>query len=135
MTFLNMLRNVRGATAIEYGLIAALIAVAGIAAFTSVGTGVKKTFDGEHPCCLCKKIEQARQQEHQQQPNKPLPPSDDFVKRLGESFFFAETHVPEPLRLDPLHPHARREGREELTPVTRGHHARIEHHDAPAIAL
>ncbi len=62
-------------------------------------TGVKKTFDGEHPCCLCKKIEQARQQE-QKQPNKPLPPSDDLVKRLGESFFFAETRVPEPLRLD-----------------------------------
>ncbi|MFM6853349.1 MAG: Flp family type IVb pilin [Sphingopyxis sp.] len=42
---LVLLRNVRGATAIEYGLIAALIAVAGIAAFTSVGTGVKKTFN------------------------------------------------------------------------------------------
>ena len=43
--FLQLLRDVRGATAIEYGLIAALIAVAGIAAFTKVGTGVSKTFN------------------------------------------------------------------------------------------
>lgn len=43
--FLAMLRETRAATAIEYGLIAALIAVAGIAAFTSVGNGVKKTFN------------------------------------------------------------------------------------------
>lgn len=41
----KMLRDRRGATAIEYGLIAALIAVAGIAAFTSVGTSVKGTFN------------------------------------------------------------------------------------------
>jgi pilus assembly protein Flp/PilA len=34
-----------GATAIEYGLIAALIAVAGIAAFQAVGTGVQGTFN------------------------------------------------------------------------------------------
>lgn len=38
-------RATRGATAIEYGLIAALIAVAGIAAFTKVGSGVKNTFN------------------------------------------------------------------------------------------
>jgi pilus assembly protein Flp/PilA len=41
----NFIRNSRGATAIEYGLIAALIAVAGIAAFGSVGNGIKKTFN------------------------------------------------------------------------------------------
>ena len=33
-----------GATAIEYGLIAALIAVAGITAFQGVGTAVSTTF-------------------------------------------------------------------------------------------
>ena len=37
-------RNSKGATAIEYGLIAALIAVAGISAFQAVGTGVQNTF-------------------------------------------------------------------------------------------
>ena len=32
-----------GATAIEYGLIAALVSVAGIVAFTAVGTGISGT--------------------------------------------------------------------------------------------
>ncbi len=37
--------NKQGATAIEYGLIAALIAVAAIAAMTSVGTKLGGTFN------------------------------------------------------------------------------------------
>jgi pilus assembly protein Flp/PilA len=41
----KLIRNSKGATAIEYGLIAALIAVAGIAAFQAVGNGVKGTFN------------------------------------------------------------------------------------------
>ncbi|MBU0824839.1 MAG: Flp family type IVb pilin [Alphaproteobacteria bacterium] len=40
----KFVRDTKAATAIEYGLIAALIAVAGIAAMTSVGTSVKSTF-------------------------------------------------------------------------------------------
>ena len=43
--FKKLFRNDKGATAIEYGLIAALIAVAGITAFTAVGTGIKGTFN------------------------------------------------------------------------------------------
>lgn len=39
-----MLRNTRGATAIEYGLIAALIAVAAIAAMQGLGNQLKTTF-------------------------------------------------------------------------------------------
>lgn len=42
--FANLLGNQRGATAIEYGLIAALIAVAAIAAFQLVGTNLSSTF-------------------------------------------------------------------------------------------
>ena len=38
-------RDDAGATAIEYGLIAALIAVAAIAAFQLVGTNLTSTFD------------------------------------------------------------------------------------------
>lgn len=38
-------RDTKAATAIEYGLIAALIAVAGITAMSSVGTGVSNTFN------------------------------------------------------------------------------------------
>lgn len=37
--------NVRGATAIEYGLIAALIAVAAIAAMKGLGNQLKTTFN------------------------------------------------------------------------------------------
>ena len=40
----KFVRNTKAATAIEYGLIAALIAVAGITAFQNVGTAVSNTF-------------------------------------------------------------------------------------------
>ncbi|PCJ44616.1 MAG: Flp family type IVb pilin [Alphaproteobacteria bacterium] len=44
--FFKILRkSEKGATAIEYGLIAALIAVAVIGAMTTVGTNLKSTFD------------------------------------------------------------------------------------------
>ncbi len=42
---IRRLRDTRGATAIEYGLIAALIAVAGIAAMGGIGNQLKKTFN------------------------------------------------------------------------------------------
>ena len=45
LTYLARLaRNTRGATAIEYGLIAALIAVAAISAMSTVGNNLKFTF-------------------------------------------------------------------------------------------
>ena len=43
--FLKMIRDNKGATAIEYGLIAALIAVAAIAAMESIGTKLGTTFN------------------------------------------------------------------------------------------
>lgn len=42
---LKILRDERGATAIEYGLIAALIAVAAITAMTSIGSKLGSTFN------------------------------------------------------------------------------------------
>ncbi len=46
MKLLNkFVRNESGATAIEYGLIAGLIAVVIIVAVTTVGTGLKSKFD------------------------------------------------------------------------------------------
>ncbi len=42
--FARFVKNESGATAIEYGLIAALIAVAIITAVSSVGTSLNKTF-------------------------------------------------------------------------------------------
>ena len=45
MKFINKIfKNENGATAIEYGLIAALIAVAAITAMTTVGTRLTGTF-------------------------------------------------------------------------------------------
>jgi pilus assembly protein Flp/PilA len=45
MTFFkNLARDEQGATAIEYGLIAALIAVAAITAMTNVGSTLSGTF-------------------------------------------------------------------------------------------
>ena len=40
----KLLKNTKGATAIEYGLIAALIAVAAITAMTSLGNQLSNTF-------------------------------------------------------------------------------------------
>ena len=44
MMIRNLWRDSKAATAIEYGMIAALIAVAAITAMTGVGTKLKSTF-------------------------------------------------------------------------------------------
>ncbi len=47
MSFIRkFIKNNKGATAIEYGLIAALIAVAAIGAMSSLGGKLKTTFNG-----------------------------------------------------------------------------------------
>ena len=43
--FFKMIRDQRGATAIEYGLIAALIAVAAITGMTAIGDQLSTTFN------------------------------------------------------------------------------------------
>ena len=43
--FFKLIRNEKGATAIEYGLIAALIAVAAIGAMESIGSKLGSTFN------------------------------------------------------------------------------------------
>ncbi len=43
-TFRKLFRDETGATAIEYGLIAALIAVAALATLTTLGTNLNTTF-------------------------------------------------------------------------------------------
>jgi pilus assembly protein Flp/PilA len=45
VTLITLLKNEDGATAIEYGLIAALIAVAAISAMQLVGTSLTSTFN------------------------------------------------------------------------------------------
>ena len=47
MKFINkLIRDNAGATAIEYGLIAALISLAGITAFTNLGSATNAMFNG-----------------------------------------------------------------------------------------
>ena len=43
--FVKLMKNAKGATAIEYGLIAALIAVAAIGAMTQIGNSLNTTFN------------------------------------------------------------------------------------------
>jgi pilus assembly protein Flp/PilA len=43
--FVKLLKNIEGATAIEYGLIAALIAVAAIGAMQGIGNKLNTTFN------------------------------------------------------------------------------------------
>ena len=43
--FKNLARDESGATAIEYGLIAALVSVAGIAALTAMGSSLETMFN------------------------------------------------------------------------------------------
>ena len=43
--FLKLIKSEKGATAIEYGLIAALIAVAAIAAMTNIGNSLATVFN------------------------------------------------------------------------------------------
>lgn len=43
--FVRLLNNSKGATAIEYGLIAALIAIAAIAAMKNIGSKLGTTFN------------------------------------------------------------------------------------------
>ena len=45
VTMMKLLRNEDGATAIEYGLIAALIAVAAVTVMGTVGTNLSSTFN------------------------------------------------------------------------------------------
>ena len=42
---LNLIKDSRGATAIEYALVASLISIAAIAAFQNLGTSVQTKFD------------------------------------------------------------------------------------------
>ena len=42
---LNLINNNRGATAIEYALVASLVSIAAITAFQNLGTSVQTKFD------------------------------------------------------------------------------------------
>jgi hypothetical protein len=46
---------------------------------SSLAEAIEKTFDGEHPCSLCHKIRQGRQQEEQQPPLRPWEKQSEFL--------------------------------------------------------
>ena len=48
--FINLIKDESGVTAIEYALIAALIAVAAIGAFTTLGTSLSNKFSNVATC-------------------------------------------------------------------------------------
>ena len=50
LKFLKLIKDEKGATAIEYGLIAALIAVAAVTAMSSLGSTIGNTFNNVSEC-------------------------------------------------------------------------------------
>ena len=62
----------------------------------SLTEAVEKTFDGQHPCPLCKKIASARGQEERQEGSKS--PSSVKVEKKADPYLFADSWlVPLPL--------------------------------------
>ncbi len=52
----------------------------------SVAAAVEQTFDGQHPCALCREIQAAKSGEHKQSPATPAAKDDAKVKaRLAEA--------------------------------------------------
>jgi hypothetical protein len=57
----------------------------------SVGRGLVKTFDGEHPCQLCKAVAKGKQSE-----KKPLSPLKEIKKLKCDALLSAITQLPAP---------------------------------------
>ncbi len=53
----------------------------------SFSEAVSKTFDGRHPCCLCKAIKQGRAEEKQQQQKQETKPDGKIKLALPEAEF------------------------------------------------
>jgi pilus assembly protein Flp/PilA len=71
----KMLKNEKGATAIEYGLIAALIAVAAIGAMTSLGGKLGNTLSKVHVIAKERRRKQFRRLSFASPPKRGQPPS------------------------------------------------------------
>lgn len=53
----------------------------------SLSEAVSKTFDGQHPCCMCKAIKQARAEEKHQQQKQESKPDGKIKLALPEIAF------------------------------------------------
>jgi len=65
---------------------------------TTLAEAIAKTFDGRHPCALCKVIEQARSSEKQQQQDQPNFPAS----KLDPAWLAGSWEGCWPPQLDPL---------------------------------
>jgi len=50
----------------------------------ALGTALQKTFDGQHPCTLCKLVDEGRKGERKTDMQKVQPKLDLFCERSGE---------------------------------------------------
>ena len=67
----------------------------GFAQKAPLAEAVKKTFDGEHPCALCKLVAEGSQ--HERESDEQVPPS--VAKKL-DAILFATATLPKPPLLD-----------------------------------
>jgi hypothetical protein len=58
--------------------------------------GIKKTFDGEHPCALCRAVEKVKGEQGKSAPQEALSLGKDF--KLSKDFTVMTT-ISQPLRL------------------------------------
>ena len=49
----------------------------------SVTVALKRTFDGQHPCALCREIQTAKSQDHKESPVAPAAKEDAKVKAVS----------------------------------------------------
>lgn len=80
----------------------------------SLATAIRETFDGEHPCPLCKAIKQGRAEERKQEQQKPdnrlklefALPDDNriFIAPLPLEAFPTSAAFPPSFRVKPLTP-------------------------------
>jgi hypothetical protein len=76
----------------------------------SLAEAVSKTFDGKHPCCLCKMIQKGRADEKQQEQKQKIKPGSKLDVALvwrNPAFEFADHRAPIPSR--PIDAPSRRE--------------------------
>ena len=83
LKFLKLIKNDKGATAIEYGLIAALIAVAAITAMSSLGTQLNTTLTN-----VSGAMAEARRAADKASPEKPASPANIRLARSGGETMF-----------------------------------------------
>lgn len=66
--------------------------------------GVVETFDGDHPCKLCKKAQELRRQQQQENPNEPKPAPEQRRLTWGEMIAATALQLKQPHSFDAVLP-------------------------------